>query len=46
LLVFDAATGKKVFDMRLTFMPVRDGMAAAGGILFFSGQDGAVYCFK
>ncbi|MBM4019744.1 MAG: hypothetical protein FJ288_15720 [Planctomycetes bacterium] len=40
-----AADGRKASDMRLDSPPVFDGMAAAGGRLFFACVDGAVKCY-
>jgi len=45
LRIVSAADGKKIFEVRLTAMPVFDGMSAAGGKVYLSLRDGSVSCF-
>jgi hypothetical protein len=45
LWVLSAADGKKLHSLKLPAPPVFDGMAAAGGRLYLSTQDGYVRCF-
>jgi hypothetical protein len=45
LRVVSAADGKKLFEQRLSAMPVLDGMSAAEGRLFISLRDGTVECW-
>jgi hypothetical protein len=44
LWAVSAADGRKLAECRLASMPVFDGMAAAGGRLYFSTADGKVIC--
>jgi len=46
LVVFDAASGKKLSKVKLDAPPVWDGMAAAGGCLFISTVHGKVVCLS
>ncbi|MHC4914522.1 MAG: outer membrane protein assembly factor BamB family protein, partial [Planctomycetota bacterium] len=45
LWVLSAADGKKLSSLKLPAGPVFDGMAAAGGRLYLSTQDGYLRCF-
>jgi outer membrane protein assembly factor BamB len=45
LCAFSAADGKKLSSLKLPAPPVFDGMAAAGGKLYLSCQDGKLRCF-
>jgi outer membrane protein assembly factor BamB len=45
LWVLSAADGKKLHTLKLAAPPVFDGMAAAGGKLYLSTQDGKLRCF-
>jgi len=45
LLAVSAADGKKLAEYTLESPPVWDGMAAAGGRLYFATEDGTVICF-
>ena len=46
LTIFDSATGKPVVKLKMEDVPVFDGMAAANGRLFISGQNGKLGCFR
>jgi outer membrane protein assembly factor BamB len=45
LRIVSAADGKKLFEKKLTAMPVLDGLSAAEGRLFVSLRDGTVECW-
>ena len=44
LLTYSATDGKKMGEVKLAAFPVFDGMAAAGGRLYVSCQDGTLRC--
>jgi outer membrane protein assembly factor BamB len=44
LLAFAAGDGQKLAECPLVFMPVLDGLAAAGGCLYLATADGRVLC--
>lgn len=43
--IFNAASGKKLQEIKLAHPSVYEGMAAAYGCLFVSSADGSVMCF-
>ena len=45
LWVVDAASGKKLAEVKLKSLPAWDGLAAANGHLYLSTVDGKVICF-
>ena len=45
LWVVDAASGKKLAEVKLKSLPAWDGLAAANGRLYLSTIDGKVICF-
>ena len=46
LLAVSAHDGRKVAEMKLDFLPVFDGLVAAGGSLYLATTDGRVVCLK
>jgi len=46
LMAVSVADGKKLAELRLTSLPVWDGMAVAGGKLYLTTIDGRVVCLK
>ena len=46
LLLFSITDGKRLGEMPLSGIPRWDGMAAAGGSLFLTTEDGKVLCLQ
>ena len=46
LRAMDAASGKKLSEIKMESAPVFDGMSAAGGKLFLSLRNGELVCFS
>jgi len=45
MVAVSAKDGRKLFEVKLEYPPVFDGMIAADGKLFMTGQDGSVVCW-